>query len=734
MSEVTVRRDATPSSSVAEHPRANGEDRPILVVDDETTILHVIRTVLESQGQQVIVATSAEEAFQLLASTTVSVALIDIVLPKMSGLQLLEKARRIAPDTEIVLMTSHATLDAAMQAIRLGAYDFVQKPFDDVDSVWRIVKRALDHRNLALRNKSLLDDLQGKNALLAAAVSRLSTLIDAGLAMGDFRTTRELFDFVLGLIVREFNAARASLMLVEPNGKVLRIAASYGLTGIDTAHVEVAVGEGISGHVAASGQPMLVRDISVDPVLSSQSKPHLSDSFMCAPIALSLPIKTRDNVLGVLNVTDRAGGRDFDEDDLEYVASLSSQLAVAIERTRFVEELQEACQSLKQTQTELIFAERVKAIGEIAAGVAHDYNNTLGAIFARVQLARHRLERPEPDALGAANHLKIAEQVATQGASTIKRIQDFARRRSAAAQVAFDLNGVVHDAIEMTRPKWKDECESMGRRIDVTTDLGEVPALRGDVSDVAQIVSNILLNAVDAMPRGGTLHFRTYAEGDHVVLEAQDDGEGMSDEVQAKIFQPFFTTKPDGHGLGLSIVENIVARHGGDIKVSSHPGEGTAFRVRFPAALAGVEQPQELPAAPAKADRPRRAAHILLVDDLEAVRESCGEMLRAGGHTVSEASGGSEAISMIWGGSFDLVVTDLGMPDVSGYEVAQEAKRVHPDLPVILLSGWGIDQDENRVRDSRIDCVLPKPCPMEELLRAVDATLCAGGPERRSAA
>jgi signal transduction histidine kinase len=725
------RREAMSSSAIAHAGRtadpsattvlASGENDPILVVDDERTILHVIRSVLESHGRRVIVATTAEEAFQHLATTRVAVALIDIVLPKMSGLQLLGEARRIAPGTEIVLMTSHASLESAMEAIHLGAYDFIQKPFDDVESVWLTVKRALDHRSLALRNEVLLQDLQGKNGLLAAAVSRLSTLIDTGLAMGDFHSTRELLDFVLGLVVREFDAERASVMLVDADAKVLRIAAAHGITGVDTSTIEVEVGEGISGRVAATGDPILVRDISADPALAARSNPQLSDSFMCAPIALSLPIRTRESVLGVLNVTDRADGREFDDDDLEYLASLNCLLAVAIERTRFVEELQRAYETLKTTQAELLFSERVKAIGEIAAGVAHDYNNTLGAILARVQLALHRLERPDADFSLAVGDLRIAEKAATQSASTIKRIQDFARRRSGTIQALLSLNDVVNNAVEMTRPKWKDECESAGRRISVEADLGIVPEIRGDMSDLTQALSNLLLNAVDAMPHGGTVRVRTFSDEGHTVVEVADDGEGIPEALQERIFHPFFTTKSDGHGLGLSIVENIVARHGGDIGLSSASGAGATFRLRFP--VEAVANERTAPPPSALREVHRRSARILLVDDLDEVRGSCREMLTAGGHVVTEAALGRDAIAMMHPGRFDLIVTDLGMPDVSGFDVAKEAKRATPDVPVILLSGWAVDQDEARVKESGIDRVLPKPCGMNDLLNAVDATL-----------
>ncbi len=388
--------------------------------------------------------------------------------------------------------------------------------------------------------------------------------------------------------------------------------------------------------------------------------------------------------------------------------------------------LEQTCASLRDTQAELIYAEKVKAIGDIAAGVAHDYNNTLGAILARTQLALHRLEQSSPDTRAIAADLRAAEKIAAQGASSIERLQEFAGRREAMPLVSLNVNDVVRNAVELTRPKWNEELEPAGRRIEVVMELADVPPVRGFASDVTQVLSNLIHNAIDAMPGGGTLRFRTAHEAGHVVIDVVDDGEGIPEEIQPRLFKPFFTTRAAAPGLGLSIVEKVVAQHGGDVVVTSREGEGASFRIRLPAEGATIDaiETQE------SAAKVPGAFRILLVDDIEDVRESCRDMLIAGGHDVVDTGSGREAIAMIGPGRFDLVFTDLGMPDVTGFEVAREAKRRSPGLPVILLSGWSLEDDDARVAECEIDHVLAKPCTMSDLLEAVENTLRETGQPR----
>jgi signal transduction histidine kinase/DNA-binding response OmpR family regulator len=692
----------------------------ILVIDDESTIATVIRGVLEESGFEVVVDFSAEEGLGHLPGGRFAVAITDIVLPGMNGLAFLAEARRISPGTEVIVMTSQTTAESAIEAIRLGAYDYLQKPFEDLETVSITVERAVEKHRLSGRNAALVAELEKQNQDLATAVTRLSSLVDAGRSMGDFRSVRELLDYFLEVVTWELGVERASIMLLDADTGELQIVAAHGINDFDPSQVRMRLGEGVAGRVAQTGEPFLVGSVCGDPRLAREGNPGLSDSFLSAPIVLSLPIKSWQKVLGVVNLTNRATGEPFDHNDLAYVSGMTGQVAVALERTRHHEELQRAYESLKAAQTQLVFSERVKAIGQMAAGVAHDFNNILGTILGRAQLALMKTESENPDTAQLAEDLRVLARVALQGAETIKRIQKFTRSREETPRLPIDLNETIIDALEMTRPKWKIESESVGQPIVIENDLPEIPPILGNANDLSQALANLIFNAVEAMPDGGTLRIRSRRESGRVLLEVEDSGVGISRETRGKIFDPFFTTKKTGNGLGLSIVRGIVESHGGEISVTSDEGRGAVFRMSFPVASAAASA-----IAPSRkaGDARGNPASVLLVDDGEEIRQSYSELLASGGHKVTQAKGGREALAILQARTFDVVITDLTMPVVSGLDVAREAKKLHPGCHVVLITGWTGEMRDEKFRRAGVDRVLVKPCLMADLLGAVaDAT------------
>jgi signal transduction histidine kinase/DNA-binding response OmpR family regulator len=685
----------------------------VLVVDDEESIRHVVHGVLSEAGCVVQLADSAEHALDLIREQLPDSALVDIVLPGMDGIELLKRIKRASPDTEVVMMTSHASLSTATAAIKEGAYDYLEKPFDEIEEVWRTIERALDKRRLAVGNRALLEEQERRNQHLSAAVARLSSLIEAGCAMGGLPSLPEILDFFVGLVTKELDVERASLMILDPIDETLSIAAWRGITEIDPRSVRLRLGEGVSGRVAQNGKAVLVEDATRSDLTGQPCKPTLSDSFISAPIVLSIPIKAGKHVLGVINVTNRRSKRPFGEGDLEYLAGLAGQLAVAIERARHLE-------TMLAAQKQLVASERMKALGQMAAGVAHDFNNTLGAILTRAEFALTRLDADSPDLEAVRSDLESIRKVSLQGASTIKRIQEYTRIRKDVPTAAVDLNQVVQEAIEMTRPKWKDECEAKGTRIELRIEAGKIPKVAGDFHALTQVVDNLIFNAVEAMPRGGTLSFRTWAEADSVHLEVADTGIGMDDQCRRRLFEPFFTTKETGQGLGTSIAYGIVSRHHGEILVDSAPGQGTTFHVRLLPARS--EDAQPVMAVP-RATKGPRTGRILVVEDDPMLREAFEEVLSSGGHKVVAASNGNQAIGLLARQEFDLVITDLGMPGVSGLDLARAVKRSDADLPVVLLTGWAVQQGEPKIREAGVDYVLVKPCPNKTLLDTVQLAL-----------
>jgi len=324
------------------------------------------------------------------------------------------------------------------------------------------------------------------------------------------------------------------------------------------------------------------------------------------------------------------------------------------------------------------------------------------------------------DVAAAVSDLEAIRNISKQAAETIHRIQDFTRIRKDTPATAVQINDVVRNVVDMTRPKWKEECGTRGGEVEIRMELQDVPAVSGNTMELNQVISNLVFNAVEAMPRGGRLTFHSFPDRDHVVLEVTDTGVGMTEEARQRIFEPFFTTKENGQGLGMSIIYGIVSRHGGEITVDSEVGSGSTIRVRLPRASATAQSSASItpPATTA-----RRTGRILLVDDDPMVLDFLREALGLGGHHVTTAGGGSEALSRVTAGSFDLVITDLSMAEVSGLEVAKAVKRRHPAVPVILLSGWAVQQDSDEVRESGVDLILSKPCEIDTLLTTVHEAL-----------
>jgi CheY-like chemotaxis protein len=328
------------------------------------------------------------------------------------------------------------------------------------------------------------------------------------------------------------------------------------------------------------------------------------------------------------------------------------------------------------------------------------------------------------------DRLRLLETAATDAAQVVRRLQDFARQRGRSPLTPIDLAEVVRESLEITRPRWKDELERHGRVIDAQVSLPVLPKILGYAPELREVLTNVILNAVDAMPSGGTLGVTARVVGmaesgadasggasaGAVELLVADTGVGMSDEVRQRVFDPFFTTKSGrGMGLGLSVVYGIMERHGGHITVRSAPGQGTTVRLRFRSVTG--DEADAPPAGPKRPPVPRR---ILVVEDDPAVRATTVSLLRTAGHIVTDADGGSAGIERLADGPLDLVLTDLGMPGVTGWDVARAVRRRHPRLPVVLLTGWGENGTGETSPLGLVDRILAKPVTLNELLAVID--------------
>ena len=375
--------------------------------------------------------------------------------------------------------------------------------------------------------------------------------------------------------------------------------------------------------------------------------------------------------------------------------------------------LEETLLQLKTTQQQMLQQERLRAMGQMASGIAHDFNNSLSPIVGFAELLMRSPDLPRET---TQTYAQLINTAALDAASVIRRLRELYRDRDESpVDRSVDLRRCIDEVVALTRPRWKDQALGQGIAIRVGTRVADVPGFPGDAAGIREMLANLIFNAVDAMPKGGTITVRARAEGAWVRLEVSDTGTGMSDEVRQRCLEPFFTTKGQhGTGLGLSLVHATVERHGGTLAIESEPGRGTTFIVRLPikdgpaATGADVDSPESL-----------RPLHILLVDDDPLVRMSVVAQLNSQAHIVETAANGREGLDRFASGRFDLVVTDRAMPEMGGDQLAATIERSAPDTPVIMLTGFGDLMSAKGEHPPGVDAVVGKPVTLDALTQAI---------------
>ena len=375
--------------------------------------------------------------------------------------------------------------------------------------------------------------------------------------------------------------------------------------------------------------------------------------------------------------------------------------------------LEETLLQLKTTQQQMLQQERLRAMGQMASGIAHDFNNSLSPIVGFAELLMRYPDLPRET---TQNYAQMINTAALDAASVIRRLRELYRDRSEGViGDPVDLPRCIDEVVAMTQPRWKNQALGQGIAIRVDTRVDAVPRFSGDAAGIREMLANLIFNAVDAMPKGGTITLRARSDGASVRLEVSDTGTGMSDEVRQRCLEPFFSTKGQhGTGLGLSLVHATVERHGGTLTVESEPARGSMFIVRLPirpesaAAGADVELQEAL-----------RPLHILLVDDDPLVRMSVVAQLSSQGHIVETAANGREGLDRFAAGRFDLIVTDRAMPEMGGDQLAATIERSAPDTSVIMLTGFGDLMGAKAEQPPGVDAVVSKPVTLDALTQAI---------------
>jgi signal transduction histidine kinase/ActR/RegA family two-component response regulator len=575
----------------------------------------------------------------------------------------------------------------------------------------------------------MLTQIQESEGKLQAQVSRLSLLQHITRATGERQDLPSIFQVVLGSLEENLPIDFGCFLLHDPGAKSLTVAAlgrkgsrfgerlsllPQGAVPIDPNGLSRCVG----GELVYEPDVLQVHFPFPQRLAAAELR-----SVVFAPLIVE------SQVFGVL-VCARAGAQAFSSRECEFLKQLSEHVALASHQARLYGALQQAYDDLRQSQHTVMQQERLRALGQMASGIAHDINNAISPVSLYTESL---LEREPNLSERTRNYLTTIQRAIEDVARTVARMREFYRERDAQLTLErVEINRAVQQVVELTKPRWSDLPQARGAMVDLQTYLTDpLPEIMGAEHEIRDALTNLIFNAVDAMPTGGTLAVRTrkatVADGEtRVLIEVTDTGVGMDEDTRRRCLEPFYTTKGErGTGLGLAMVYGMIQRHSAELEIDSVPGKGTTVRLNFSAvSSSAVSAPRAKSAVVVK--RPLR---ILLVDDDPLLIKSLQDTLQEDGHLVTATHGGHEGIEAFAAASkrgecFDIVVTDLGMPHVDGRKVATSVKNLSPTTPVVLLTGWGQRLIATNDAPAHVDKVLAKPPRLHEL-RAALAELVA---------
>jgi signal transduction histidine kinase/DNA-binding response OmpR family regulator len=682
------------------------EPRPRVLWADDNADMRAYVARLLGELYDVQAVADGEAALAAARAAPPDLVLSDVMMPKLDGFALL-KALRADERTQripVILLSARAGEEAAVEGLDAGADDYLVKPFAARELMARVGTHLQMARQRGAWEATLEQRVTERTAALVASERRLHAqlqhlnLLDRiTRAIGDRQDLSSIFDIVTRYVEESLPADHCRIR-------------SSG-SDADTA-------DGLGR--CWQGELIYEPDVASLPLPVPQQLAQLGFRAMVAA-----PLRLESTVLGVL-LSARRQPDAFSSADCEFLRQLGEHVALAVHQARLHGHLQRAYDELRQSQQTLLQQERLRALGEMASGIAHDINN---AISPAALYTESLLEREPGLSERARGYLATIQTAIEDVASTVARMREFYRPREAELVLAsVKCNSLIEQVVNLTRARWSDLAQRRGVYVQLRTELAEdLPPIMGAESEIRDALTNLVFNAVDAMPEGGTLTLRTRlvlsgSNGDaarHVHIEVADTGTGMDEETRRRCLEPFYTTKGErGTGLGLAMVYGMVKRHSAGLEIESAVGRGTTVRLSFAAAgqivMAGADAHTT--------HGPVRGLRILLVDDDPTLIKSLRDILEQDGHLVQVADGGQKGIDSFTAAhqqaqAFSIVITDLGMPYVDGRAVAAAVKKASPATPVVLLTGWG----KRLIADGEIpfgvDRVLAKP-PRLAVVRA----------------
>ncbi len=688
----------------------------ILTIDDETVIRDSIRAYLEDYDYTVLEAENGRIGLEIHQKEEVDLILVDLRMPEVDGLEVLSEIRTKSPNLPIIVVSGTGEIADVVEALRLGAWDYLLKPITDMSILIHSIEKGLERARLLEENTRYHENLEELVELKTRELSCINTRLKKVV-----ESTKKLLGCGLieesgALLLKEFgyhmDASGGSIYKVTHDG--LENIASLG----DNNSVELIsfpLKEGsVFAKVLQDQEPLFLADIDDDDSIIPSGGRYKNHSFLVFPLA-----DVNDNVLAVISLHSKKNPP-YVSQDMDIGKILISYTCEALQVAK-------VSAALKSSEERLQQAQKMEAIGTLAGGIAHDFNNILAAIIGYTDLS---LFSGSCDGIVRKN-LEQVKKAGNRAKDLVAQILAFSRIEES-AENAVDIGPIIKEAIKFLRVTIPS---SIAIDYDVPYGLGKVLT---DPTRIYQVLMNLCTNAAHAMQtRDGALtvcldkveeKIETLEESGKsnslwLRLSVADTGEGMDTEMLNRIFDPYFTTKEQGEGtgLGLSVVHGIVRANGGTIRVESKAGVGSTFHLYFPC----VQETHDVMEEASLLQMTGGNERILFVDDETTLADMAGEMLENLGYTVNVLSSSASALALFRQKpeNFDLLITDLTMPGISGMDLASEVLSLSPDLPVILYTGYSATIDGEEARRVGIREFLMKPLSMNVLAEAVRKTL-----------
>ncbi len=758
----------------------NEKKTNILLVEDEEAHAKLINKSFKSASWSVSMtfARNLSEARNGIAKSTPDLIIADFLLPDGNGIELIPANKEESP-YPVVILTSHGDEQIAVKAMKAGAFDYVVKSDVMLGDMPRVCERIMrEWSNIKERNQieEALSESEEKYLKLVETAQDAIVCDINGIIVDWNKSAERVFGYSKGEIIgkpvdvllpdRYKNEDQVGFDRFIRTGEDRIIGKTVEVVGLSKEGVEIPIEMSLTYQKIEKEQHFftaIIRDISERKQTEKklkESERRLNEAQHIAEIGSweynleNKQIKwsdeqyrifgyelneielTFEKVIDAIHPDDRKvflekNRRCIEGDDDTYsneyriirpdgsVRTIHSQAKLVRDDlgnlTKMLGTVQDITERKKMEEA-LLQSEKLKSIGTITSGVAHEFNNFLAIISGNVQL----LEGSRKDDEELTEALHTIKRAANDGAEISRKMLKFTTTaKDTAVFVPFDISELINQAIDFTIPRWKNMAQANGINYYMDTEgIKKVPSILCNPTELREIFVNIINNALDAMPYDGRISFSTWNGGDTVFVSISDTGEGMSEEVKKNIFDPFFTTKMAvGTGLGMSTAYGIITEHGGKIGVESAVENGTTFTLQFPI-VAKADSPKESPEP--KQEIKANNLCILAVDDDKAICNILDKFFSVKGHLVRTVDNGREAIILAKVADYDLVLCDIAMPDIFGYDVVKALNKLEKRPKIGMITGWGETLKPIDDEDFKVDFIIRKPFALSELTKHIN--------------